>query len=299
MGTNSQIESLEQTAKYGGEVRYPSDLKGLERKGLEQEAVTVQSASFGRLREGAPLGLNIEVGYDSSGLAHTWLTLAAMEDIAGLMDSLGADKPKEMAGKRLMAYHLKSRDLVAVSTEPDVLEKLLAKIVENAGFELTGFGGMISYPRPIDGFEAINKGIAQGLFTISARSYEARHRNNDLSLCMAAAQTKTYRTVPYNILYLLAARYDEHGISSNFPVVNDFDAALRRRGRFFSPAQRSTLTYGQETSEITPDAIRTLDGKNPVGYFVITAENAQEAVEYCKKLSEAAKKAKERSQKGE
>ena len=113
--------SLEQTAqKYYGSGNFSQDdIERFEREGFNQETATVHKAYFGRSRGPmvggkAPIGLNIEIRYDSYGVAG--LTLTAMGDIEGLMDALDAKTPEEMHEKRVMAYCPKSSQaLVAIS----------------------------------------------------------------------------------------------------------------------------------------------------------------------------------------
>jgi hypothetical protein len=114
-------EQLEQRAKryYGGGNFSQDDIERFEREGFNQETATVHRAYFGRSRGPmvggrAPLGLNIEIRYDSYGVVG--LTLTAMEDIEGLMGALDANTPEEMLEKRVMAYRPKSSQaLVAIS----------------------------------------------------------------------------------------------------------------------------------------------------------------------------------------
>jgi hypothetical protein len=172
------------------------------------------------------------------------------------------------------------------------LENTLAEIVEDAGFEVTGKSmpklGFPSYPVPIYRSEILDRCSVSDF----ARIYHARDTDSGLSLSVAAIVPE--RLVhPY---YLLVAGFNRQ---YPFPVVNDFDPALRIRGRFFSPLQRDSLTYGEKTSEITQNAKIAANGRNRVGYVVVLAENEERAVNYCKKISEAAKTAEERSQKGE
>ena len=148
--------------------------------------------------------------------------------------------------------------------------------------------GFLSCFPPIGRFETLNKCTVSD----SARIYHARETDSGLSVSVAAIVAERL-ACPY---YLLAAGFSRQ---YDFPVVNDFDPALRIKGRFFAPSQRNPSTYGFETSEITRDAVMAASGRNRVGYVVVLAENKKRAVEYCKKLSEAAKTAKAGSQKGE
>ena len=113
-------QTLEQRAKifYNCQVD-PSERPFLRGYLLKLELATITDANFGKypspgpLSTVCPVGLNLAIAYQSHGSEGT--TYTEMDDIAGLMDSLDAQRLEHLVGKRVVAY-LKGQRLMGLSS---------------------------------------------------------------------------------------------------------------------------------------------------------------------------------------
>jgi len=156
------------------------------------------------------------------------------------------------------------------------VEESLVEILENSGLKVQGKckRGMI----PINHLDSVHEGIVP-----YATGYTAYNTDSYVDLFVRAALAELREGEDSNLRYIIGADFRSH----SFPVVQDFIAAFGECGEFFSPTQ-----FGI-TKQISNEAIKEMRGENQVGYFMVVARNPQEATDYCSKLVQIGKNARQ------
>jgi hypothetical protein len=171
-----------------------------------------------------------------------------------------------------------------------LIQENLREVLKNAGLEIEGRWGRGFVP--MNHLDVAPEGFVLYATGFTARPYRATQTSLFARIGLVDPRGKDSNL---KLEYVIGAGFSRFG----YPAVQDFaeivgnfdDSAVWHR--FFFPT-----SFGiTRPIDKKADLVGYLE--NPVGYFVVTAKNAQEAVEYCKKISEVAKTAEERSQKGE
>jgi len=157
------------------------------------------------------------------------------------------------------------------------IEESLVEIIENAGLKILGKpnGGRV----PINHLNTVPEGAVPYATSYTARSPDSYA----VDLFVRAVLTEPYEGEDSNLRYAIGADFR----FQSFPAVKDFVDFAECQHRFFSPTQFGII------KQISDEAIKEMNGENQVGYFMVVARSPQEAADYCSKLVEIAKNARQ------